>query len=357
MSHWIDLSVKWSMVLMTAGLAVLVVFYPKLSQRDVYFGVTVAPDFRGSKEARKVLTLYVSIVLVFGVAAVLMALFGTPEGRQPMMVLAPFLVVIGAVAGYVSGHRMTAPHRTAPTAVRRAALARRREGLPGGLLAQAGPFLLLVMASAWMILDWHRLPARLPIHWGEDGLPNGWTTKTPYHIFSQPVFFAGLCLFLALTAFSVLRYSRRSGTSDAWGRFRRTLAEALLVLEYCVALSAVVPMFLPLVQTPATVKLCTAFFLILSIVLPFALVIVLLVAVSRATSARSDTAGAAPEGDGTPDACWHGGGIFYYNPHDPALWVRKRFGIGYTLNFANPWSWVFMGGTVAIVVAPLLLLP
>jgi len=31
-------------------------------------------------------------------------------------------------------------------------------------------------------------------------------------------------------------------------------------------------------------------------------------------------------------------GNFYSNPDDPALLVPKRFGIGYTLNFGNPWS-------------------
>jgi tellurite resistance protein TehA-like permease len=31
-------------------------------------------------------------------------------------------------------------------------------------------------------------------------------------------------------------------------------------------------------------------------------------------------------------------GIFYSNPDDPALLVPKRFGMGYTLNFGNPWS-------------------
>ncbi|WP_143033216.1 DUF5808 domain-containing protein [Tindallia californiensis] len=29
-------------------------------------------------------------------------------------------------------------------------------------------------------------------------------------------------------------------------------------------------------------------------------------------------------------------GMFYYNPDDPAIWIEKRFGIGWTLNFANP---------------------
>jgi uncharacterized membrane protein len=29
-------------------------------------------------------------------------------------------------------------------------------------------------------------------------------------------------------------------------------------------------------------------------------------------------------------------GLLYYNPDDPAVWIEKRFGIGWTLNFGNP---------------------
>jgi len=46
--------------------------------------------------------------------------------------------------------------------------------------------------------------------------------------------------------------------------------------------------------------------------------------------------------DGTPDACWKFG-LLYYNPNDSALMVEKRFGIGYTLNFGNRMLWWILG--------------
>jgi hypothetical protein len=52
-----------------------------------------------------------------------------------------------------------------------------------------------------------------------------------------------------------------------------------------------------------------------------------------------------------PDDGWKG--IFYSNPDDPALFVPKRFGIGYTLNFGNPWSWVVVALILAMVALPL----
>jgi uncharacterized membrane protein len=47
------------------------------------------------------------------------------------------------------------------------------------------------------------------------------------------------------------------------------------------------------------------------------------------------------------------GGRIYINPQDPALWVDKRFGIGWTLNFGNRWSWLVLG----LLLAPALLVP
>lgn len=44
-------------------------------------------------------------------------------------------------------------------------------------------------------------------------------------------------------------------------------------------------------------------------------------------------------------------GIFYYNPEDPNLWIEKRYGIGWTLNFARPASWIMLLALLIPVVA------
>jgi uncharacterized membrane protein len=55
----------------------------------------------------------------------------------------------------------------------------------------------------------------------------------------------------------------------------------------------------------------------------------------------------------TPDKCWKFG-IFYVNADDPALFVAKRYGVGYTLNFGNRWSWAIMVLILFAVTLPLL---
>lgn len=52
-------------------------------------------------------------------------------------------------------------------------------------------------------------------------------------------------------------------------------------------------------------------------------------------------------------------GIFYNNSADQSIWVPKRYGIGYTLNYAHRASWiiscVFLASTILIVVLAIVL--
>ena len=52
---------------------------------------------------------------------------------------------------------------------------------------------------------------------------------------------------------------------------------------------------------------------------------------------------------GTPDHAWKIGGLIYFNPHDPAIWVEQRVGLGYTLNIGNSRAWLLIGMMVAPV--------
>ena len=59
-------------------------------------------------------------------------------------------------------------------------------------------------------------------------------------------------------------------------------------------------------------------------------------------------------GQRPPDAAWKG--PFYSDPNDLALLVPKRFGIGCTFNFGNPWSWAVLALVLLMVAVPFILL-
>jgi hypothetical protein len=108
------------------------------------------------------------------------------------------------------------------------------------------------------------------------------------------------------------------------------------LLAVTLSLAALTPLILVNGQFPVPL------FVMVSI--PIGVVIVSLLLVARASAQPDDT-----PADDTPDECWKWG-QFYYNPDDPSLLVERRFGIGYTFNFARWQSWLVMGAILAFVV-------
>src|ERR1700687_5463523 len=51
------------------------------------------------------------------------------------------------------------------------------------------------------------------------------------------------------------------------------------------------------------------------------------------------------------DRYWYGG-FFYNNPDDPAVFVPKRFGLGWTMNFGHPQAKLVLIGMLVLVLLP-----
>jgi len=133
-------------------------------------------------------------------------------------------------------------------------------------------------------------------------------------------------------------------------KFRRTVSAILLALEYYLAVQASWILLFPRRGDLATAGL---------VPLAFVFVLVVIVVLARlgqggsripvGHDARVPTS-AMPVGDGTPDRFWKLG-IFYFNPDDSAVLIEKRFGLGYSLNFARPTAWIIV---LLVLMAPLL---
>lgn len=159
---------------------------------------------------------------------------------------------------------------------------------------------------------------------------------------------------LYFTSYAVLHWSRLPRVTGAQGRqhhrVRRANLLAMLASGYLLALlmawTTVMPMFS---ESGGQLRLPLVFR-----VAPFALVIVgtLVVRVLRRTAVSARP----PVGDTTPDSCWTFGWL-YFNRADPALFVERRMGLGYTLNLGNPWSWLVVVVFVMAISVPLLLVP
>jgi uncharacterized membrane protein len=128
------------------------------------------------------------------------------------------------------------------------------------------------------------------------------------------------------------------------GDFAREMGVFLLSLEFFLAVIFSFVGLLPLIgnRDPGILPILIA---------TLAMLVALIFAMSRLARhhARLHAEdGASPAGGTTPNH-WKFG-VFYANRDDAALFVPKRFGIGYTLNFGQSSAWVSMGLTLLVPV-------
>ncbi len=334
---------------------------PGLMRPGLFFGRTVDPGFRDTGAARAIRRPYgiavaMATLIAIGLAAVgglaasgafaapaALARLATHASLRPVCLL---LQLAAALWAFVRANRATRPYALARESVVSIELPTRREA-PSAivLIVLAAPLFSLAVLAAWLAFDWHHLvPSQLAIHWAL-GRPDRWVPTTPPTVITLLLLHALLCLLPAAVAWGVLYGSRRVATSgkaaERERRFRRRVVTYFVAAEYF----AVFPPWAELLALPARPA---ALWGLASGVFPLVLlaIVLWLIFVGQGGSRGLGPSNAGPAGDRTDDRYWLGG-LLYFNRTDPSFLVERRFGVGYSLNFAHPLAW----GLIALIAA------
>ncbi|ARF55222.1 hypothetical protein B1H19_14380 [Streptomyces gilvosporeus] len=347
---------------------------PSLIGRTLPFGVRtpaeradapVIAEQRGRYRWRVALGGAVVIAAGLVLSAVL------PASAVPPVVLPALVPLLTVVVWLVAYHRA----RVAIMAVKR------REdwyrGLRQGVVADTSlrtdperfpwpwslPALLVCAGTAVAgVLRYPSLPDRLPLHFGSSGVDR-WGAKSVgtafFPVFAQIATTAVILVvtWLAFRSRADLDPARPADSARRHRRFTVRTAVSLLVLAACVNLTMFVGAW-AMWHPDQQVSLVLAMLPILA-----GTVVTLVVAfrTGQGGSRLPEPEGAEPEEDTgvvrrDDDRYWHGFGSLYVNRADPAIFVPKRFGIGWTVNFGNPRGLLVFGLLRSpVVVLPLLL--
>lgn len=320
---------------------------PRLTRPDLYFAVTVAPGFRDGPEGRAILRRYRRGLL--GMTLPALALLAA-LALTPALPLAPVALMaqLGAyfTLYYRARHRVL-PHRVAPTTVREARVGKPARKIPGGWVIASGPFALLAATAGYVGTHWAQVPARLVMHWNIHGQPDRWATRSVGTVFLPVLIATAILSALTLLLYGMAHWLRPIYAGGPQGehelRFRRTTSILLLAMEYWIAVLCSWLALRPLL--PIAFQRPPVAFAILPGLIAVATTAVLMwlgQGGSRVPSVQpAQTDSTTPVGDRTEDRFWKLG-VFYFNRDDPSVLVEKRFGIGYTMNFAHPVAWVIL---------------
>jgi uncharacterized membrane protein len=344
-----------------ATLSVIALLAPRLSRPDLFFAVTVDPSFRNCAEARGILRRYDGGVVIISLLTLISAIaiqMGSP--RFAFGQVGPvFIELIGWLVVFNAARRRTRPYHVAATTLREAVAVRRKDSLPGGWQAQIIPFLIIGAAAAVLWQRWDNIPPRIATHFNSAGNPDHWSSKGFASVFGLLVIGSLVCGLIASLNWMIFRSTRRihsSGNASMnEARFFGAIAIILLGVECWIALLFAGLSLLLLRRMPdAPIN-----FLFPIMLGQTALIVAIVLLAFRGgqggcrwAKSQPIAGDVLPTGDRTPDDCWKWG-VFYYNPNDPALWVEKRFGLGWTLNLANVRSFMVLGAILLFIAASL----
>ena len=214
------------------------------------------------------------------------------------------------------------------------------------------PIVLITLAIGLALYP--STPDLVPTNFDFAGNVNQWTPKGPALIAFPLLFevFMAVCFifshWMTIRSKKDIDPARPAISAYAYGAFAR--AECILLLVGGSVLTAVLGIVMILMMTE-----------ILSMLVTIALIIVATLILVGATIAISVVYGQSgsrlvkrleENGDIIADNDEHWkAGIFYWNKDDASLFLPKRFGVGWTMNWARPAAWLIVGGFTLVSIA------
>lgn len=273
--------------------------------------------------------------------------------------------VAGTASAVVAADSTTAPARS------------RSRGHPqvGWLVSS---LIVLSAVAAVGVAVYPSLPATIPTHWNGAGQVDQTAPKSIWSVFTLVLVPAGTVVLMYALSWLVVVAPVRSVPSDtpeqaeARAGVQRHLATTglgmvSLALAVGLGITAIPTWLAP--RSPAVILGTIAVALVLILGTVVVIIVRYAVGMSRVRSPRPAAVSTRPWPVGRPrqepggtsavdapddDRYWKLGGI-YVNRHDRAVFVQKRFGVGWTINFGSVGGMVFGAAIVLIVAVPLVI--
>jgi len=346
--------------------AVLLIL-PRIARRGLLFGVYVAEEgARGGEAVRITRGWYVGMVAALIASAAVGEWLtlrhpGEPLGGSASLALLGALTPLVYLRAHLQARAIAAPG--APAAVA-ALVPDARRSLLFPLIAVGAGILggLVSIVYAWV--HYGDLPAMIPTHFGAERQPDVWSPRSFWSVMLLPLTALvlgtalGVMACLIARAKRAIRFPDRGISVQAQLRFRQAMANfvsgVVVLVTLMLTLMSVYSVRTAMGLAPG---LPPAIPFLLAIMLTYALGGTLFLALryGQGGARLERAAGAAPLTNGLADNARWVLGMFYVNRDDPSLFVEKRFGFGYTLNFGNPRAIALLATLLIIVFAMILI--
>ena len=321
-------------------------FVPYMTEKSINFGVRTPVDKINSDSIRHGKHVYTGAVIIITIAMVTLdiILHGITAFTVAML---PIILILG-FSVYLAEH-----YRLLKVKKQEDWFEGKNEVVTGQFVITTGksfPFIyalpgiiimLVIMVTG--ILYYSHIPAVFPTHFGENGLPNAYSSKTILSVFLVPIISGIITVFIIILGYAISRTSIREDTAVRHAGQRTEIFRHRMVL-----LILIIPIFINITLALSSFEewgIIHALNIAILISPVLALVIVAMVisfttgqggSNVRIKDKQNTKMDAVPVKDTSDDDKYWKGGVIYVNRNDGRIMVPKRFGVGFTFNMGNP---------------------
>ncbi|MEH7344650.1 DUF5808 domain-containing protein [Bacillus sp. JJ1532] len=337
---------------------------PFLVKRNIVFGVFIPDEYDRDAKLISYKKIYAWLILIFGLIGVAIYLVLVPNGDSvhSNLLLLPlviqFSLIFVSIALYFYFHAKTIQckkqmgwgENLKQLKVTDLSVRSKDEMLPWYLYLL--PMVVTIGIIGYSILKYSLLPEQIPTHWGPNGKPDAFTGKNPFSSISLPL----IMLTMQVMFLSINEMTKRSGIKLSATRTEASRIRQLTLRKYSSWFMFLTNILITLLFSFLQLQMIHPNLADGTLLMAIPLIFVFVILISSVLFAlKVGTAGEKTDikswdgiSDFDEDRYWKGG-LIYFNKNDPSIFIEKRFGIGWTLNFANPIGYIILFGPLAII--------
>ncbi|MCM3570528.1 DUF1648 domain-containing protein [Neobacillus mesonae] len=343
------------LILMMIPLYIPTIFIPYWTRKTESFGVSIPEEAYQRTDLKKMRKNYAwitSILAVITTAILLLTAGGQDEnfiGILYSILISAYVIVTFFVYlifhGKMKKLKSQYPEWTKKQQVITVSTHFRREKLTYSNFWFVIPFLISIATIAFTLLNYQQIPDRFPTQYNFSGEITTWTNKSYRSVLLMPImqiYLTLLFLFINIVISKAKQQVSAANPEESlkqnitfrrrWSLFTILMGTGLIIVFMLPQFSLIYPI---------------SHQLLMYVPLAYALIacggsIILSITTGQGGSRVRSTAGINGQVIDRDDDRYWKLGMFYFNPKDPAIFLEKRFGIGWTNNWAHPLSWIFI---------------
>ncbi|MBS4192086.1 DUF1648 domain-containing protein [Bacillus sp. FJAT-49705] len=338
---------------------------PFLAKRTTVFGVFIPDEFVRDSKLLSFKKMYALLIFILGLIAVSIYLFWMLKGNSTeafQVLLGPaiqFGIIFISTALYFYFHAKTLQRKKAMRwgdnlkQVKMIDLTVRSQDTMLPWYIYLLPIAVTFGVIGYTLLKYNMFPEQIPTHWGPDGKPDAFTVKNPFSVNALPlIMFTMQLMFLGIN-----EMTRRSGIKLSATRPDASRVRQLTLRKYSswfmFLISVLITMLFSFLQLQMIYPDLADGVVSMALPIIFLLIVMIgsIIFAVKVGNAGENVGFQSGSGvsDLDEDQYWKGG-LFYFNKNDPSIFVEKRFGVGWTLNFANPIGYFIIFGPIVIII-------